>query len=177
MSWVECVNLSSLTPWLDLRGANMKRLVCFAVLILTLSRNTQAVIKAGDQTLTGGGGVMAPTSNVDLTNAGGGTTKVGSVGGAAYGQYLYYVTPNLGLGADINFAASGDETSTSVIPRGITTNSFKSTLVLLMARANLSNTGPTVPYVFAGVGFHSTTLDMKTMPQPGFAWVDTGTTE
>src|SRR5438552_3130223 len=137
----------------------------------------KADIHAGDQSLTAGLGVGTPLSEIDLTNVGGGKSKAGAPGFSGGFQYLNHVTPALGLGADFNLSNTGEAKSASLVPGGNSSVNLKSAVLLLMVRRNLNAAGPTAPYLFAGLGFHSTTLQLKTAPAAGFGWADTGTTE
>jgi opacity protein-like surface antigen len=154
----------------------MKRIACLIAVAVLWPAVARADIHAGDHTLAINLGTVIPLSNIDVSDAGGGKAKAGAAGFNGGGQYLFSVNPTLALGADFNYSDTGKEESTSIIPGGDTEISYKSAIFMFLMRANLL-TGSVVPYFVGGAGLHSTTLNADMKPQPGFVWLNTGTTE
>ncbi len=132
----------------------MKHWLYLLVLTISLPSILTAEMNLGDQSVAVELGPMVPLSNIDLSNVGGGTSKVGSTGFAGGGQYLYYVSPTIGLGADLNYSGSGTQESTTLIPRGVTETSIKSAVFMAVVEANMIPTGNVIPYLVSGLGTH-----------------------
>lgn len=154
-----------------------KRLLLFALLMAP-----GFATKAYAHTLSLNLGVGIPISNVDVSNVCsggicGGKEKAGSAGLSVGGQYLYNLRDDIGLGIDINYFGSGDQNSSTFIPRADSTLSSKATTVLAVYKYSFTTKGVIWPYVIAGLGFSSSNLKIDAKPATGFVWGDTGTTE
>lgn len=122
-------------------------------------------------------GVGFPLSKLDLTSQQGGKDDIGKMGYSWGVRYLYNVIPALGLGAEVNGTPFGESSSDVLIPGGHTTIKDNTHVFLAIAKYIIIPTGPAQPYLIGGLGFHSTSLDGKIAPPPGFLWIDTGTRE
>lgn len=97
--------------------------------------------------------------------------------GYAFGaQYFRQTGSRVSPGLEIEKLAAGQHNSPTLITNGNTNSQFDS--VTLMALIRLSPAeGDIRRYVIAGIGFHSTSIEINSSPQAGFAWTDTHTTE
>lgn len=153
----------------------MKKATLVVSLTLIIASNLLAADRRNNLVVNLGVGV--PLTDLDLTDQGGGKDKIGKTGATFGLQYLYDVSPQLGLGADINGTAFGENASDVLIPGGHTTTKPTSSVYLAAVKFKFIPAGQVQPYVLGGFGFHRTSLDAKTAPQAGFVWADTGTRE
>lgn len=121
-----------------------------------------------------GGGI--PVTKIDFSGAGGGSEYAGSGGLAAGAQVLFRASDRILLGLDGSYIASGEQSSTSLLPPAVSKLSSEKTTALFLAKAELTQ-GRVVPYFVGGVGFAANHLEIKTAPPPGMIWNDTHTSD
>lgn len=118
-------------------------------------------------------GLDAPLNSVDFSGIGGGTANNGDVGPLIGLQYLYFTSPRIGLGLELNYY---DRSSTD--SQGLLSNSFAhvsgdSLLLLGDLKLSLTDRGSMRPYLLLAGGAHRTTTTIDARPNPGFVWSDT----
>lgn len=155
----------------------MKKFAAVAVIMFVGSSPVWASLERGSQLLNVNLGMSVPLSDLKLTGTGGGNDKIGELGFSGGGQYVYHITPQFGVGAEINSSVHSDRNSSSLILNGDSTIGGHTIAVLLIARSVLIPEGNVHPFFLGGIGFHNTSLRLDTMPTPGFVWLDTRTTE
>lgn len=102
--------------------------------------------------------------------------NAGQGGGALGFRYLHNINPRVGLGAQLTLLGAGEHESTKLITNNISTTRLGTTDVVGVLRARFGEEHFR-PYLLWGLGFHSTRLSLKTAPQAGLVWADTGTRE
>ena len=122
-------------------------------------------------------GLVAPLNSVDFSGIGGGTANNGDVGPLIGLQYLYYATPLVAWGLEMNYANRSQTDSPGLVPNSFAHVSGDSLLLLGNFKYSLTSEGAVRPYVLLGAGGHLTTTTIDARPNPGFAWSDTGTGE
>lgn len=122
-------------------------------------------------------GLAAPLSDVDFTGIGGGSAGNGEVGPLVGLQYLYYASPRVGVGLELNYYDRGVAESPSLVPSSFSRAFGDSLLLLGDVKCSLTDRGAVRPYVLLGAGAHRTTTTVDAHPAAGFAWSDTGTNE
>jgi opacity protein-like surface antigen len=134
----------------------------------------RADFSKGDQTIAlfGGGG-----GSWDLYDLKGPDKAPVTGGGGAFGgQYLYYLsgTPAIAVGIDGTESMNGTDRSNVLIEHTNTSASMKSTVVMAIARLSFPR-GVCRPYIFTGLGGHSSSLFLSGKPYGGQTWSDGGT--
>lgn len=155
----------------------MKKYIVAVLIASVFVGPSWAGLQRGNQVISINVGGAVPLTDVNVSDAGGGKEKIGATGPNFGGQYLYQILPNLGIGADINYSAFGDKTSTTFIPGGDSTISSKSLVALSIVKFHFVTEGRVLPYVLGGLGFHNSSLKIDAKPSPGFVWGNTRTTE
>lgn len=140
-----------------------------------LARPASAVVKAGEQQASVTAGAAIPLMQFDFSAVGGTSEKTGGSGVGFGGQYLYHLTPALGLGGEFNYASFGDQTHN--VTKAVVTSSYKTWSMEAVARYVLMPEAKVNPYLIAGLGVGATSAKATTKPAPGFVWANTGTTE
>lgn len=150
-----------------------------AVLVLAgmacVSLPAGAVVKAGEHQVSVNVGAAVPTTQYDLSPVGGKTEDMGDTGTSFGGQYLYHLTPALGLGGEFSYAAFGDKDHS--VTNAIVTSSYKIWTTEVIARYVLMPEARINPYFIAGLGMGSVAAKATTKPAPGLVWLNTGTNE
>lgn len=156
-------------------GSRSCRAVLAATALAFISRPASAVVKAGEQQVSVNVGAAVPTTKFDLSAVGGNTETMGGSGVGFGGQYLYHLTPALGLGGEFSYASFGDKAH--AITNAIVTSSYKTWTTEVIARYVLMPEARVNPYFIAGLGMGSVSAKAMTKPAPGFVWSNTGAAE
>jgi hypothetical protein len=122
-------------------------------------------------------GLASPLTNVDFSGIGGGTAENGDVGPLIGLQYLYYTSPQVAWGLEMNYYNRSATDSPGLVPNSFAHVYGDSVLFLGDLKLTLTDRGSVRPYVLLGAGPHLTSTTVDAHPNPGFAWSDTGTTE
>lgn len=120
-------------------------------------------------------GFDVPTNNIDFHSIpNGGQASNGDLGIQFGAQYLYYVTPRLGLGANFDYFDRDYTISPGLFPAATSSVGGDTLLMLGIARYTLVDDGWMRPFVLAGAGMgrNSTTVDVRASN-----WSDTNTHE
>lgn len=160
---------------MSMTGSRSCRVVLAAAALAFISRPASAVVKAGEQQVSVNVGAAIPTTKYDLSAFGGKTEAMGGSGVGFGGQYLYNLTPSLGLGGEFSYASFGDKDHT--VTNAIVTSSYKTWTMEVIARYVMMPEARFNPYFIAGLGMGSVAAKATTKPAPGLVWLNTGTTE
>lgn len=135
----------------------------------------QAIAPSHRNMVSLGVGVNVPANGVDFHSIpGGGTASNGDAGVQFGAQYLYFVTPRLGAGLNLDYFYRTYTDSPGLFPAANSSVSGDTLLILGILRYTLIDDGWFKPFVLAGAGGarNSTTVDVR-----AFKWADTGTNE
>ena len=138
-------------------------------------RREDALFDPHQQALSIDFGLAAPLSNV--SGPGGGSASNGDVGPLVGLQYLYFASPNVAWGLEMNYYNRGATDSPGLAPHYFAHVYGDSLLLLGDLKLSLTDRGPVRPYVLLGAGGHNTTTTISAHPNPFFGWPDTGTNE
>lgn len=98
-------------------------------------------------------------------------------GGGAFGfRYLRALDSRIALGFEADIFNPGAAESSSLVTNAISSVKMQSNQFLLIGRARFGRER-IHPYAIAGIGLHSTSMQIDVKPQAGFIWVNTGTRE
>lgn len=122
-------------------------------------------------------GLAAPLSSVDFSGIGGGSANNGDLGPLIGLQYLYYTSPRIGWGVELNYYDRSQTDSPALVSNSFAHVSGDSLLLLGDLKYALTSEGSVRPYVLLAAGTHRTSTTIDARPNPGFAWSDTGTGE
>jgi opacity protein-like surface antigen len=128
---------------------------------------------AGPSVTILGGGAF-PLSDIEIEGAG--SDKIGSSGGAFGVQVMVPVTDQLSVGGDFLASDLGAKTSDALIT-GLHSDYHLHANTFLVGAKLASKRDKIEPFLFGGLGIHSTSMVADLSPMPGLAWADTGTTE
>ncbi|MDD5301924.1 MAG: hypothetical protein PHS14_02360 [Elusimicrobia bacterium] len=119
-------------------------------------------------------GLIEPVSKVDFRVVGGGSADNGALGVHLGGQYVYFLTPRLGAGLDIDYADRDGTLSTRLYPAADASVGGDTWLMLAILRYTLVDGGSARPFILlgAGGGWNKTTIDVRPS-----VWADTATHE
>lgn len=120
-------------------------------------------------------GFDVPTNNIDFHSIpGGGEGSNGDLGVQFGFQYLYFVTPRLGLGGNFDYFDRDYTISPGLFPNATSSVGGDTLLMMGIARYSLADEGWMRPFVLAGAGAarNSTTVDVRASN-----WSDTNTHE
>jgi hypothetical protein len=153
----------------------MTKALPLACLLLPLALPARAELKAGHRYVSIGVGSGGHGTSTDW-RALGGDKEADYKGGSAFGaQYLYQLTPNLGLGGEFEFSNYGqkDHTLTSYTVR---MGGEVYTAEAVMRYTFLPHKWWR-PFLAAGFGVSSQRVYALTTPRAGVTWPGTGTRE
>jgi hypothetical protein len=154
----------------------MKRFLAAMVVMIFASSGAYADLTKGSQTAAIFGGVGGSETQYDYEP--GDRENVTSGGGAVGAQYLYYVTGNnifsIGVGGDVAHSFNSDNDTDEMLDGKNASARLKSTVVLPIVRATFLQ-GVFRPYIFTGLGFHSSSQKLTATPQAGTTWSGGGT--
>lgn len=140
-----------------------------------------ATVKTGEHQVSINAGAAIPTTKYDLSASGGSSEVMGGSGVGFGGQYLYHLTPALGLGSEFSYAAFGDKDHAIGpvlgVPGTIVTSSYKTWTMEAIARYVLMPESRVNPYFIAGVGLGSVSAKASTRLPPGLVFASTGSRE
>jgi hypothetical protein len=122
-------------------------------------------------------GLAAPLSSVNFSGTGGGSASNGDVGPLIGLQYLYYSSPRIGWGLEVDYYNRSPTDSPDLVPSSFAHVAGDSLLLMGNLKYALTDQGSVRPYILLGAGAHRTTTTIDAHPDPGFAWRDTGTNE
>ena len=139
-------------------------------------RREEPLFEPRQQSLSLDFGLAAPLSGVNFSGAGGSASN-GDVGPLIGVQYLYYTSPRLAWGLELNYYYRSETDSPNLL-----TNSFAhvfgdSLLLLGDFKYSLTDEGSVRPYILLSAGGHRTTTTIDAVPNSGFIWSDTQTNE
>jgi len=123
-------------------------------------------------TLLGGG--TFPMSKIEIE--GGGKDDIGKSGVAAGIQLMVPVHERISVGFDFLNHNFGEKTSDVLLPPTRATYQLDSRTFLAAGRLDFPHE-KIRPFIFLGLGFHSSSMEADLEPTAGLAWSDTGTTE
>jgi hypothetical protein len=148
----------------------MKRPCMMMALIAALGAVAHADFTPGSQTAAIFGGFGGSNTQYSYQP---GTDRPVSGGGAAFGaQYLYYVrnSPAIAVGFDLASSMNGTRTDDDLLAGGYDTDArVKSTIGLFIAKLAYPR-GLFRPYLFGGLGFHSSSQLLTATPHAGVTW-------
>ena len=126
------------------------------------------------QLLSIGMGVAEPLGGVNFHSIGGGSASDGDLGVQFGAQYLYFLSPRLGVGVDTDYIDRTGTVSPRLLPSATSSVGGDTWLMLGILRYELADKGPRRPFVLVGAGgaWNETTVDAR----PAL-WTDTGTHE
>jgi opacity protein-like surface antigen len=107
---------------------------------------------------------------------GAGSDRIGSNGGAVGVQVMFPVTENVSVGGDFLASDLGSKTSDALIT-GLHTDYHVHAKTFLACAKLASKRDKIEPFLFGGLGLHSSSMLADISPMSGLAWSDTGTTE
>ena len=140
-------------------------------------RRAEPLFDPRQQSLSLDFGLAAPLSGVDFSGAGGGTASNGDVGPLVGIQYLYYASPRVGWGLELNYYNRSATDSSNLLPNSFAHVFGDSLLLLGDLKYSLTEEGSVRPYLLLSAGTHRTTTTIDAHPISGFAWSDTLTDE
>lgn len=98
-------------------------------------------------------------------------------GGGHFGfRYLRALDDRIGLGFEADVFNPGEAESSSLVTNAISKVKVQSNQFMMIGRARFGRER-IHPYAIAGVGLHSTSIQIDVQPQAGFVWTNTGTRE
>lgn len=126
------------------------------------------------QLLSLGAGLIQPVGHVDFKSIGGGTADNGDLGLQFGAEYLYYLTPRLGAGLDVDYFDRSGTLSEGLFPAASSSVNGDTWLMLGILRWSFAERGRYRPFVLAGAGGarNSETVDVRPSN-----WADTNTHE
>ena len=122
-------------------------------------------------------GLAAPLTGVNFGGIGGGSASNGDVGPLIGLQYLYFTSPRVGWGVEMNYYNRSATDSPNLLPNSFAHVFGDSLLLLGDLKYSLTDDGSVRPYVLLAAGTHRTTTTIDAHPISGFAWSDTMTDE
>ena len=146
----------------------------FRILFLTLcgAHFAHADFARGSQTIAILGGAGGSSEQYDFR---GPEDRPITGSGAAWGaQYLYYLSPSIAIGADLNVSYNGSRRDDDQIADIDTTARSKAVTEMIIARLAYPR-GRVRPYLFAGLGAHQSSFFLSGKPFPGTTWSNGGT--
>lgn len=119
-------------------------------------------------------GMIVPVSKVNFHSIGGGSADNGDPGVQFGGQYVYFLTPRLGAGLNVDYFDRGGTLSTRLYPSADASVAGETWLLLGILRYTLADSGMARPFILigAGAGWNKTMIDVRPS-----VWADTGTHE
>ncbi len=147
----------------------MKKYAAIAGLICSMTLPAGAYLP-GTSTLSIQGGFSGTNNNVSWSSLGPGfhDERVADAGGAVGGQYFFYPAAPLGLGLDLNYSALREHSATDVFSDANANSKFRPTTYLAMVKFSRP-WGIVRPYLFGGLGGHTTNLSLSLTPLNGSA--------
>ena len=133
--------------------------------------------KGGENILAIWLGGANSANEFEWSQNGGRDERAGDPGGTFGGQWMRFVkaNPAIALGVDANLAGLSEHEADGALPNLRTESRF--TTFTLMPMARIGRTGGWVrPYGFAGLGLHTTRLQLEATPIAA-GWSDNGGTE
>lgn len=144
---------------------------------LPLGGEAAAVTRAARdrrQLVSLGLGLIAPVGRVSFKSIGGGSADNGDLGAQFGFQYLYFLTPRLGAGVDVDYFGRGGTRSEGLFPAAAASVGGDTWLMLGILRCSFTDTGKARPFVLVGAGGARNTETIDVRPS---VWADTGTHE
>lgn len=119
-------------------------------------------------------GLIEPVSKVHFRSIGGGSADNGDLGAQLGAQYVYFLSPRVGVGLDVNYFSRSGTLSTRLYPAADASVSGDTWLMLAILRCSLAERGMARPFILlgAGGGWNKTTIDVHPS-----VWADTATHE
>ena len=122
-----------------------------------------------------GFGLVQPVSKVDFHSIGGGNADNGDLGAQIAAQYVYFLTPRLGAGVDVDYFSPTGTLSERLFPAASSSVGGDTWLMLGILRYSFTDRGAARPFLLVGAGGarNSETVDVR----PNGNWAGTGTHE
>lgn len=119
-------------------------------------------------------GLIEPVSKVNFRSIGGGSADNGDLGVQLGGQYVYFLTPRLAAGLDVDYYSRSGTLSSRLYPEGAASVAGDTWLMLGILRYTLADGGSARPFILlgAGGGWNKTTIDVHPS-----VWAGTATHE
>lgn len=119
-------------------------------------------------------GLIEPVSKVDFRSIGGGSADNGDLGAQLGAQYVYFLSPRVGVGLDVDYFNRSGTLSTRLYPAADASVSGDTWVMLAILRCMLADRGRARPFILlgAGGGWNKTTVDVHPS-----VWADTATHE
>lgn len=152
----------------------MKRLLLSLGLFLSLVRPGSADINAGDSFLVLQGGAGSTDSDFDLN--GPEKRPVTAVGGAYGAQFVHFIkaSPAIAVGVDGMGSLNSTYKADDLIGGFNSEHRMKSAVFMAIAKLAYPK-GMYRPYIFGGMGGHSSSLFLSAQPRSGSTWSGGGT--
>ena len=127
------------------------------------------------QLLSLGFGLIQPVSRIDFHSIGGGSADNGDLGAQFGAQYVYFLSPRLGAGLDVDYFDRSGTLSERLFPSASASVAGDTWLMLGILRYSFTDRGIARPFVLVGAGGarNSETVDVR----PSGLWADTSTHE
>jgi len=101
----------------------------------------------------------------------------GSASGVSYGlRYLRSTTPFIAVGMDVDLLKPGDKSTDKLVTNASASIGIDSASMLGVVKIGPTD-GKMRPNLLLGLGMHLTSIRVEAVPQTGFVWPDTLTTE
>lgn len=126
------------------------------------------------QLFSAGFGLLEPVGRINFNSVGGGSADQGDLGAQFGAQYLYYVSPRLGAGLDVDYFDRSGTLSEGLYPAAEASVSGDSWVMLGILRYSLADRGWARPFVLVGAGGARNTETVDVRPS---VWSDTSTHE
>lgn len=152
----------------------MKRLLIAFVFTPFIAAHSYADLKPGDTTVAIFGGAAGSNTSYDFR---GNDEKSVTGGGGGFGFQALHYTPNslaTAIGLDVAHSPNGTGRRDDMIHGFESDARLKSTTVLFMGKLIFPK-GKLRPYLFSGIGVHSSSLFLSAHPLSGRTWSDGGT--
>jgi hypothetical protein len=119
-------------------------------------------------------GLIQPVSRINFGSIGGGDAQNGDLGTQLTAQYVYFLTPSLGAGAEVGYLDRAGTLSARLFPAATARVEGYTWVVLGVLRYSLPKLGRARPFLLAGAGGARNTMTVDVRPS---VWADTATNE
>jgi hypothetical protein len=129
-------------------------------------RRMEPLYEPPQQALSIDFGLAAPLNSVNGPN--GGSANNGDVGPLIGLQYLYYASPNIAWGLEVNYLNRSNTDSQGLAPNSYAHVYGDSLLLLADLKLSLTDRGPVRPFLLLAGGGHNTTTTINVYPNQGY---------
>jgi opacity protein-like surface antigen len=151
----------------------MSKMLLLACLMLSVS--ARAELRTGQTTAGVAIGSAGTGTRTDWRSAGGSKENDYEGGSAFAAQYLYQLSPNVGIGGEFEFSNLGQKDHT--LTQSVVRMGGQLFTVEAVTRYSFFAHKKWHPFIMAGLGVASGNVYALTTPRAGFTWAGTGTRE